>query len=334
MHCRGVQTLITILHQHGLHLPEHDLWLDPRRAQHCAFVSHAHGDHIARHREVLLTAATARFMHARLSGQRTEHIAAFGETREFAGGRATLLPAGHILGSAQFFFETDAGSLLYTGDFNLAPSPVAEPCEWRRADTLIMETTFGLPHYRMPPRTEVTARIVAFCRETLDAGAVPVLLGYSLGKAQEIVRIVLDAGLTPMLHESVWKMTDIHRGLCADFSAGSVRFRASSAKGQVVVFPPNAEGSAVLEKIGPRRTAILTGWALDPSTKYRSRCDEAFPLSNHADYNDLLRYVELVQPKRVLTVHGFASDFAADLRRRGIEAWALEQENQLEFRLG
>ena len=329
-----VPRLITILHQRGLHLPEHELWLDPHRGKPLAFVSHAHSDHIARHREVLMTAATARFMRERMPGKRTEIIADFGETRELAGGRATLLSAGHILGSAQLFFETDAGSLLYTGDFKIAPGSVADPCEWRCADTLVMETTFGLPHYRMPPRAEVAARVVAFCRETLDAGAVPVLLGYSLGKAQEIIRIVLDAGLTPMLHESVWKMTVIHRELRADFPEGGVRFRASSAKGHVVIFPPNATNSSELEKIGPHRTAILTGWALDPGAKYRSRCDEAFPLSDHADYDELLRYVELVQPKRVLTVHGFATEFAADLRRRGIEAWALGEDNQLELRLG
>jgi Cft2 family RNA processing exonuclease len=328
------EIVIEILHQRGLHLPGHDLWLDPQRGQPLAFVSHAHSDHIARHREVLMTAATARFMRARLSGKRTEHIAEFGESRDFAGGRVMLLPAGHILGSAQFFFETDAGSLLYTGDFKLSPGLAAEPCEWRRADTLIMETTFGLPRYRMPPRAEVAARVVTFCRETIDAGEVPVLLGYSLGKAQEIVRIVLDAGLAPMLHESVWEMTALHRELSPDFPAGALRFKASAAAGHVVVFPPNASASAALERIGARRTAILTGWALDSGAKYRSRCDEAFPLSDHADYDELLRYVDLVQPKRVLTVHGFASEFAADLRRRGVEAWALAQHNQLELMLG
>ena len=326
--------MITILHQRGLHLPEHELWLDPQRGKPLAFVSHAHGDHIARHREVLMTAATARFMRERMPGKRTEIVAGFGETREFASGRATLLPAGHILGSAQLFFETDAGSLLYTGDFKLAPGLAAEPCEWRHADTLVMETTFGLPRYRMPPRAEVAARVITFCRETLDAGAVPVLLGYSLGKAQEIVRILLTAGLTSMLHEAVWKMTAIHSDLCANFPDGSKRFRASSAKGHVIIFPPNAANSADLQKIGTRRTAILTGWAIDSATKYRSRCDEAFPLSDHADYDELLRYVELVQPKRVLTVHGFAAEFAADLRRRGVEAWALSEDNQLELKLG
>ena len=56
-----------------------------------------------------------------------------------------------------------------------------------------------------------------------------------------------------------------------------------------------------------------------------------FPLSDHADYTDLVRYVELVQPQRVLTLHGFAAEFAQDLRDRGVDAWALSRENQLEL---
>ena len=118
--------MITVLPQRGLHLPEHELWLDSQRGKPLAFVSHAHGDHIARHRKVLMTAATVRFMRERMPGRREEIIAPFGEPREFVGGRATLLPAGHILGSAQLIFETDAGSLLYTGDFKLAPGLTAE----------------------------------------------------------------------------------------------------------------------------------------------------------------------------------------------------------------
>src|SRR5207253_10159039 len=48
---------------------------------------------------------------------------------------------------------------------------------------------------------------------------------------------------------------------------------------------------------------------------------------------DLIRYVDLVQPKRVFTLHGFASEFARDLRERGIEAWALSEENQMDLKL-
>ena len=72
---------------------------------------------------------------------------------------------------------------------------------------------------------------------------------------------------------------------------------------------------------------------MDPNAIYRYQVDAAFPLSDHADYSDLVRYVDLVQPRRVLTLHGFAAEFARDLRERGIEAWALSEENQMEFKL-
>jgi len=48
----------------------------------------------------------------------------------------------------------------------------------------------------------------------------------------------------------------------------------------------------------------------------------------------LVRYVEAVRPNRVLTLHGFAADFARDLRERGIEAWAISEANQLDLGLG
>ncbi len=325
--------MIEVVHDRALYLPRHDLWLDPHRAKDFAFVSHAHSDHTARHREVVMTPATAVLMRARVPGQRVEHTLAFGETRAMRGGNATLLPAGHILGSAQIHFETDEGSLLYTGDFKLRPGLSAEPCEWRYAETLIMETTFGLPRYRMPPTEAVLAQVVDFCRTTLAEDATPVLLSYSLGKSQEIICALLAAGLTPMLHETVWKMTEIYRAQSPAFPAGSVRFSASRVAGHVVICPPNVPREKLINRIQRRRTAVLTGWALDGSATYRFKCDAAFPLSDHADYDDLLRYVELVQPKRVLTLHGFAGAFAADLRARGVEAWALTEQNQLDLKL-
>jgi DNA ligase-1 len=316
--------MISVRYHRGLELPEHDLWLDPEDARPFAFVSHAHADHIARHAEVIASAGTARLMQARLGGERREHALEFGRPARFRDFQLTLLPAGHIFGSAQALVESDRGSLLYTGDFKLRPGLSAEPAEWRHADTLIMETTYGLPKYRLPPTDEVIARMVAFCREAIEDGAVPVLLGYSLGKAQEILCA---------LHGAVFKMTEIYRQLRPDFPDGYVRYVAGEVDGKVLVCPPSANRTLMITRIKNRRTAVLTGWALDPGATYRYQCDAAFPLSDHADYPDLVRYVELVQPRRVLTLHGFAAAFAADLRERGIEAWALSAENQLELSL-
>ena len=192
--------MIEVRHERGVYLPAYDLWLDPWDAKRFAFISHAHSDHIAPHDEIILSERTARLMQARLPGTRTEHVLPFGEQVRLHDVDLTLLPAGHIFGSAQLFLLNENETLLYTGDFKLRHGKSAELAEWRQADTLIMETTFGLPRYQFPPTEQVIEQIIAFCRDTIEEDGVPVLLGYSLGKAQEILCSLHGAGLTPMLH--------------------------------------------------------------------------------------------------------------------------------------
>ncbi len=325
--------MLEVRYREGVELPSHGLWLDPRRRKPLAFVSHAHSDHIAGHEEVFLTPATALLMRARLSGKRIEHQLPYFESVERPDCRITLLPAGHICGSAQLFLEGEAGSLLYTGDFKLRGCRSTAPCAWRRADTLIMETTFGLPKYRLPPTEEVEASILDFCRRTLEAGAVPVLYCYSLGKSQEVAWLLLENGLIPMLAPAAYRMTQICADIQPGFPEGFLPLDAEQAGGKVVICPPGRVSRERLRGVPLQKTAMLTGWAMIPGARFRYGCDEVFPLSDHADYPDLLRYVDLVQPKRVLTLHGFAAAFAADLRACGIEAWALSEEDQLELAL-
>ena len=324
--------MIEVRYERGVYLPRQDLWLDPRDAKRFAFVSHAHSDHIAPHKEIVVSECTSRLMQRRLPGSRTEHVLPFNEKRKVHELDLMLLPAGHIFGSAQCLLFAGNETLLYTGDFKLRPGKSAEPVQWRHADTLIMETTFGLPRYRFPPTEEVVDQIVAFCRETIAGGGVPVLLGYSLGKAQEILCSLDGAGLTPMLHGSVHQMTHIYEQFGQAFCK-YLRYTPGDVAGKVLICPPSANHSHMLERIARKRVAMISGWAIDPNALYRYQVDAAFALSDHADYNDLLRYVELVQPRRVFTLHGFAAAFAGDLRQRGIEAWALSEENQMEFTL-
>ncbi len=325
--------MINVRYERGVYLPEHGLWLDPWDAKPFAFVSHAHSDHIAPHQEVIFSAGTARLMQARLPGERKEHVLPFGEQGRVHDVYLMLLPAGHIFGSAQIFLQAGNESLLYTGDFKLRPGKSAEAAEWVQADTLVMETTFGRPRYRFPPTEQVVDQIVAFCRETIADGGVPVLLGYSLGKAQEILCALEGAGLIPMLHGSVFEMTRIYEQLGRSFCK-YLRYNPNEIAGKVLICPPSANRSRMLEKIPHKRVAMISGWAVDPNAIYRYQVDAAFPLSDHADYDDLVRYVDLVQPKRVFTLHGFAAEFARDLREKsGIEAWALSEENQMELRL-
>jgi ATP-dependent DNA ligase I len=324
--------MIEVQYKRGVYLPRQNLWLDPWEPKHLAFVSHAHSDHIAPHDEIILSERTSCLLQHRMPGHRTEYVLPFGEKRTVHGLDVMLLPAGHIFGSAQCFVFVGDETLLYTGDLKLRPGKSAEHAQWRHADTLIIETTFGLPRYRFPPTDQVIKEIVGFCRETIEAAGVPVLLGYSLGKAQEILCSLDGAGLTPMLHGSVYRMTRIYEQFGQSFCK-YVRYNPNDVAGKVLICPPRANRSQMLEKIPHRRVAMITGWAVDPNAIYRYGVDAAFPLSDHADYDDLIRYVGLVRPRRVFTLHGFAAEFASDLRMRGVEAWALSEENQMELDL-
>lgn len=322
-----------------LHLPELGLWLDPHRRRvgpERVFVSHAHSDHTGRHREVILTAPTARLMQARLPGVRQEHVLHFGETRHFEHldreFDLTLLPAGHMLGSAMALVDQGGQTLLYTGDFKLRPSLSAERCEPVPADILVMETTFGRPHYLFPPAAEVLKDIRCFCVEALDNGQTPVLLGYSLGKSQELLCALRDAGLPLLLHKSIARFNQIYEQFGRTFPHHDA-YITGPARGKVLVCPPNAMTPAVLRDLGPARTAILTGWAMDSSCRYAYRCDAAFPLSDHAGFGELLEMVEEVRPRKVYTLHGFAVEFASQLRHLGYDAQALGQDEQLDLPL-
>jgi DNA ligase 1 len=322
--------MIDVQYERGIYLPSLDLWLDPWDERSAAFISHAHGDHIGNHREVILTEITAQLMSLRLPGDRIEHRLPFNVPFPFRGAELTLLPAGHIYGSAQLFVQSEGGSLLYTGDFKLRPGLAAEPIVWRPAETLVMETTYGLPRFVLPPTDEVIAQLIKFCRETIEEGVTPILFGYSLGKAQEILAALHGTDLRVQLHPSVYQMTQVYNDKFRHLPPFSV-YRGDDLAGSVLLCPPQVNGTRLVQNIKPRRTAMLTGWALNPGAIHRFQCDAAFPLSDHADYPDLIRYVGLIQPKRVLTVHGYAREFAEDLRRRGIEAWALGEGNQLEL---
>lgn len=327
----------------AIHLPELRLWLDahaPIGADEAVFVSHAHSDHTARHARVILSPPTQKLMRARVAGERTEHVLEFGQRHplqplsgtEAAEAFVTLLPAGHIFGSAMSLLETPVGSLLYTGDFKLRRGLSAEPCEPRSADVLIMETTYGRAQYVFPPTQVVMTGLVRFCREALDNDEVPVLLGYSLGKSQEILSGLAEAGLPIMLHPQVAKLTRVYESFGLRFPAYR-DFDAKGAAGHVVLAPPGATGTTLRRRLGRCRIAMLTGWALNAGSHFQYQADATFPLSDHADFPDLVEFVKRVAPRKVYTLHGFAADFAATLRELGFDAQALSESEQLELGL-
>ncbi len=314
-----------------MRIPSLGLWLDARRPRSVSFVSHAHSDHIGNHSRAILTHATAALCQPRLSGRAgTQYeTRAYGERFRFGDAMLELLPAGHIAGSAQLAVETETQTLVYTGDFKLRAGRTATPCIVRRCDTLVMECTYGRPHYRFPERAAVEAEIVARCRTAFERDQTPVIYAYAVGKAQEIVALLSHAGLAVMAHPAVAASCVRYEALGVPVGAWQPYDECTRA-GHVLVMPPEARRSSSIKRVYPRFEIAVTGWAVDAGTRFRLGVDLALPFSDHADYTELLEYVERAQPRRVYCTHGF-SDFAFRLRRSGVDAHWLAPNPQLEL---
>ena len=107
---------------------------------------------------------------------------------------------------------------------------------------------------------EAAAQLAGY-RAVLDTADGPITLEFFVDKAPDTVRQFMRLAAA-----GVYNGMAFHR-VAPGFviQTGALASRAASAKGRVVVFPPNAANSVDLQKIPVRRTALLTGWAIDSS---------------------------------------------------------------------
>jgi Cft2 family RNA processing exonuclease len=297
------------------------LAIDFRRRQPRAFISHAHNDHMARHEYALCTPETAALYQLRLGPRRTLHLP-YRQTIEWAGLRLTTYPAGHCLGSAMLLAEDQGQTLLYTGDFKLRPSLTAQPAELPHADTLVIESTFGHPDYRLPAQEESIAEFLALVRQTLADEMVPVIQGYILGKSQEITRLLTDAGIPVLQYRSIYEVSRMYESLGCPLGRFE-RFRERVEPGWAVIVPPGTPLTGLARQV----RFALTGWAMDPAAKYRLNVDHAIPLSDHADYDELIAAIDRVAPRAVYCTHGPES-FVDRLLDLGYNAHVLGKPRQ------
>jgi putative mRNA 3-end processing factor len=311
------------LRRNGLHLTGTPLSLDATRKTPLSFVSHGHTDHIARHEATISTAATLRFMTHRLGPVSAPLAVPYNQIFELGPLSLELLPAGHILGSAQLrIIRSDGRRIVYTGDLNCVPSLTAEPTQVAECDVLVIEATFGHPRYRFPPKEEVLGQVETWVRLQLERGAVPVLLGYPLGKSQEAMKYLSGRGFSLVAHDSIFEVTQLYAELGVPIERVR-RFDGKIEPGEVLFYPPHRARGGGLAALWPRATAVLTGWALDPGAAYRYGAQVAFPLSDHADCPSLVKYVKATGAGEVMTHHGFKEELAQVLRDEGIDARAL-----------
>jgi Cft2 family RNA processing exonuclease len=248
----------------------------------------------------------------------------------------TLLPAGHILGSAMLHARRGDQSFLYTGDFKLRACATVPPAEVRPADVLLMESTYGLPFFRFPPRETVVAQLLEVVERAFRDGRQPIVMGYSLGKSQEIVRILTDGGHAVTVHGAVFHNNQLYEQLGVPLGAYR-RYDAADFHGPaaldlrergVLVAPPQVARSGFVTRFDNPCRIMMSGWGLLKNAIYRYGVDHALPLSDHADFDELMELIERVRPRKIFTHHGYR-EFAETLRAKGLDATCAKKDAQL-----
>jgi len=297
--------------------------LDPREPAKAdySFVSHAHVDHVhnaSKRERVIASVETTELARAR--GYE------LGNTTEEVDG-VELLDSGHILGSRAIRISDE---VYYTGDASGRARAFLGRCKTRRAKILIMETTYGDPDYVFPQTARLIKEVNTLIGQAYDRGNPVVLMGYPLGKAQ-LLSYFFSSWDPLYYHQSVASMNKIHvdhgvplkpgRKFDPDGDADSL------PRGPWVMISPMSSGrSRLMAHLKKKYGAILvafSGWAVNPGFKTSLGADYALPLSDHCDYQELVKLVGAVSPEVVYTVHGFAAEFARDLRRIGFSARTL-----------
>lgn len=315
-------------YQKGIHIRGTNLWLDSPRSRELCFISHAHLDHVRRHKTILASRATSLLSQHRVGKCNVIELG-YDHWMSLDALRLKLLPAGHILGSSQILIEKDGLRLLYSGDFRLRPALTVEPPQIEQADILIMESTYGRPHYQFPSRQVVVDQLLTALSSALSTNLQPVILAYTLGKSQEMIRILTQAEFRVAVTGDIYPLCQLYNQLGVKLGPYEA-FDGRLPPDTVLVASPYRRKARAVRSLPRKQLFYVSGWAIDPSARYRFGVDEVFPISDHADYDELLEYVEYVKPRTIYLTHGFP-EFITFLREKGIEAHPLVPPIQMEL---
>lgn len=307
----------------GLHCPAGGFHIDPWGPVESAVITHAHADHARPgSRRYLVAGEGEAVAKVRLPADSVEAIP-YGESRRVGDVTISLHPAGHVLGSSQVRIERGGEVWVVSGDYKLDPDPTCRGFEALRCHRFVSESTFGLPVYRWPsPDTELS-RLRTWRRRCRDEGRFAVLATYALGKAQRVLASLEPDDAPILAHGAIRPLIEAYRasGVSLPEVLPANRETAALHRGKALVLaPPSAVESAWIRTFSPASIAAASGWMLVRGIRRRRRVDEAFVLSDHADWPGLLRAIEATGCEAATLTHGFAAPLASHLRSRGLRA--------------
>jgi len=293
----------------GLYCPPGNFFIDPTRMVENAVITHGHSDHArAGHGAVLATRETLGIMAVRYGKgfSPSPEALAYGERRRIGDVDVRLVPAGHVLGSAQVVIEAGGARVVISGDYKRRPDPTCPPFEPVACDIFITEATFALPVFRHPPFADEIAKLLhslaLYPERTHLVGA------YSLGKAQRVI-----AGLRAASYDAPIYIHGALEKLCALYREFGVELGEllpvigsdkEDLEGAIVIAPPMSIDDRWTRRLADPVASFASGW-MGVRARARQRGVELpLVISDHADWDELTETLSELQPAEIWITHG------------------------------
>ncbi|RTY87522.1 ligase-associated DNA damage response exonuclease [Flavobacterium sp. GT3R68] len=306
----------------GIYCQQADVYLDPWRPVTNAIISHGHADHSRwGHKNYITHHTNVPIIRHRL-GEINVTGKDWNETFVINNVKFSLHPAGHIIGSAQIRVEHKDEVWVFTGDYKTEDDGIAVPYEVVKCNAFITECTFGLPAFKWQPQAEVMEDINNWWMENKAEGKTSVLFGYSLGKAQRLLKYLNPEIGTIFTHGAIENMTEVIRPM-VDLPP-TVRITKETKKdaftGNMVLAPPSAHGSIWIRKMTPFVTGSASGWMAFRGGRRRRAIDKGFVLSDHCDWYGLLDSIKATGAEKIICTHGYTDILSKYLIELGYDA--------------
>ncbi len=303
-----------------------DFWIDPTGAVPRAVITHGHGDHARPgHARVLATKETLAIMRRRMgegAGGALEAMA-YGEARDIGGVGVRLVPAGHILGSAQVVLDRGGTRVVVSGDYKRRPDPTCPPFEPVPCDIFVTEATFGLPVFRHPDDAGEIDRLLHSV--ALFPERVHLVGAYSLGKCQRVLALLRRRGYEApvFLHGALASAMKVELYESCGVALGPVLPVIGVARGalagKIVLAPPGAANEPWARRLPDPVVAMASGWMRVKQRAKQRGVELPLVISDHADWDELLLTIREVAPSEIWVTHG-AED--ALVRQAGLMGFA------------
>lgn len=301
-----------------------DVHIDPWMPVDRAIITHAHSDHAkwgCKH--YLAHKDSSAVLRLRLGEDISLQTVAYGELFSINGVTFSLHPAGHIIGSAQVKVEYQGEVWVVSGDYKLEDDHFCQPFESVKCNVFITESTFGLPIYKWQPQQAIFEQIDNWKKQNTEDGKASVLMGYSLGKMQRIIRNIDFENHPVYAHGAIYSLNEKLR--TAGFNLPELTLITKETdkkllKGALILAPPSVDNSPWIKKFAPFSLGYCSGWMALRGAKNRRAIDQGFVLSDHADWPDLNTAVKSTGAEKVYVTHGYTSAFSKWLNENGIES--------------